>query len=68
MVKFDMYGRGLPLRMAILSTCQFAFIFFGYDQGVFSGIVGNENFLDVVGHPDPGVLGIIVYVREQEDD
>lgn len=34
----------------------------GYDQGVFSGIVGNEHFLDVVGHPDDTILGIIVAV------
>ncbi|OJJ39405.1 hypothetical protein ASPWEDRAFT_25241 [Aspergillus wentii DTO 134E9] len=62
MVKFNMYGRGLGLRMAILFTCQFAFIFFGYDQGVFSGIVGNEDFLKVMGHPSPGILGIIVSI------
>lgn len=29
MVKLNMYGRGLPLRMAIMFTCQLAFIFFG---------------------------------------
>lgn len=29
MVKLDIYGRGLPLRMAIMFTCQLAFIFFG---------------------------------------
>lgn len=25
-----------------------AFVLFGYDQGVFSGIVGNEDFLNTV--------------------
>lgn len=34
----------------------------GYDQGVFSGIVGNEDFLHVVDHPSPAVLGIIVSI------
>ena len=29
MVKLDLYGRGRPLRMAIMFTCQLAFIFFG---------------------------------------
>ena len=29
MVKFNMYGRGLALRMAIMFTCQMAFILFG---------------------------------------
>ena len=81
MVKFNIYGRGLGLRMAIMFTCQLAFIFFGrpsklysslitdvlitikgYDQGVFSGIVGNEDFLEVVNHPSPGILGIIVSI------
>lgn len=37
-------------------------IFLGYDQGVFSGIVGNEDFLDVVNHPSAGILGIIVSI------
>ncbi|KAJ5105884.1 hypothetical protein NUU61_003231 [Penicillium alfredii] len=62
MVKLDIYGRGLPLRMAIMFTCQLAFIFFGYDQGVFSGIVGNDDFLEVVRHPSAGILGIIVSI------
>lgn len=34
----------------------------GYDQGVFSGIVGNENFLDVVNHPGSALEGIIVSI------
>ncbi|CAG8939573.1 unnamed protein product [Penicillium salamii] len=80
MVKFDIYGRGRSLRVAIMFTCQLAFIFFGasdenaplpdlpsnvslgYDQGVFSGIVGNEDFLEIVRHPSPGILGIIVSI------
>ena len=83
MVKFNIYGRGLALRMAIMFTCQMAFILFGmftpplwsiveysnpsltnagYDQGVFSGIVGNADFLNVVNHPSAGILGIIVSI------
>lgn len=34
----------------------------GYDQGVFSGIVGNEDFLETMNHPDDTLLGIIVAV------
>lgn len=64
--------------MAIMFTCQMAFILFGmhpyespisrsltnpgYDQGVFSGIVGNADFLNVVNHPSAGILGIIVSI------
>ncbi|CAG8179075.1 unnamed protein product [Penicillium salamii] len=79
MVKFDIYGRGRSLRVAIMFTCQLAFIFFGasdenaplpdlpnvslgYDQGVFSGIVGNDDFLEIVRHPSPAILGIIVSI------
>ncbi|CAI7655684.1 hypothetical protein N7533_007271 [Penicillium manginii] len=62
MVKFDIYGRGRPLRVAIMFTCQLSFILFGYDQGVFSGIVGNEDFLEVVQNPSAGILGIIVSI------
>jgi hypothetical protein len=29
MVKINIYGRGRPLRMAIMFTCQLAFILFG---------------------------------------
>ena len=64
--------------MAIMFTCQMAFILFGmhpyespisrsltnpgYDQGVFSGIVGNADFLNVANHPSAGILGIIVSI------
>jgi MFS family permease len=34
----------------------------GYDQGVFSGIIGNSDFLRVVNNPDPSLLGIIVSI------
>ncbi|PLB53109.1 putative transcription factor TFIIIB complex subunit Brf1 [Aspergillus steynii IBT 23096] len=33
-----------------------------YNQGVFSGIVGNENFLDVVNHPSAVLVGFIVSI------
>ncbi|KAJ5439549.1 uncharacterized protein N7458_010547 [Penicillium daleae] len=62
MVKLNLYGRGRPLRIAIMFTCQLAFILFGYDQGVFSGIVGNDDFLEIVHHPSAGILGIIVSI------
>lgn len=34
----------------------------GYDQGVFSGIVENEDFLGTMGHPGDSLLGIIVSI------
>ncbi|KZW01150.1 hexose carrier protein [Exidia glandulosa HHB12029] len=57
---YNIFGRGWTLQLAITAACSMAFILFGYDQGVFSGIVGNDSFLDVVGHPSDSLLGIIV--------
>lgn len=60
--KFNWFGRGFKLRAAITIACQLAFVLFGYDQGVFSGIVGNQHFLDTFDHPSPGLEGIIVSI------
>ncbi|KAE8336660.1 hypothetical protein BDV24DRAFT_168091 [Aspergillus arachidicola] len=49
MVKLNMFGTGFTLQAAIWAACGMAFILFGYDQGVFSGIVENEDFLDTMG-------------------
>lgn len=35
---------------------------FGYDQGVFSGIVGNEDFRNTFGYPGQAEEGIIVSI------
>lgn len=56
------YGRGFKLRAAITIACQMAFVLFGYDQGVFSGIVGNADFLNTFNHPSPALEGIIVSI------
>ncbi|KAL2356833.1 general substrate transporter [Cryomyces antarcticus] len=61
-MQLQLFGRGFTLQLAITVACEMAFILFGYDQGVFSGIVGNQNFLDVIGHPGAGLLGIIVSI------
>ncbi|KAJ4377745.1 hypothetical protein N0V83_000575 [Neocucurbitaria cava] len=61
---FDWYRRGFKLRAAITIACQLAFVLFGYDQGVFSGIVGNEDFLNTFDHPSPGLEGIIVSIYD----
>ncbi|RDW86837.1 sugar transporter-like protein [Aspergillus mulundensis] len=60
MAKLEMYGRGLGLRMAILFTCLTAFVLFGYNQGAIAGVLENEDFRRVVGHPSSAVLGVIV--------
>lgn len=48
--------------LKLTSYIRTAFIFFGYDQGVFSGIVGNKDWLKVFHNPDTAVEGIIVSI------
>ncbi|KAL4926985.1 putative MFS sugar transporter [Aspergillus undulatus] len=62
MVQINMFGTGRTLQAAIWTACGMAFILFGYDQGVFSGIVENENFLEHMGHPGDSLMGIIVSI------
>lgn len=53
---------GKPTQFAITCTCLQAFLLFGYDQGVFGGLITNPDFLDTFGHPGTGFLGIIVSI------
>lgn len=62
MKQINLFGRGRKLRWAITFTCQIAFIFFGYDQGVFSGIVTNKDWLKTFDNPSSAVEGIIVSI------
>jgi len=39
------------LRAAVYAACLSAFIFFGYDQGVLSGLLENEYFQRQFGNP-----------------
>jgi MFS family permease len=59
---YNFFGSGFKLRAAITLACQCAFVLYGYDQGVFSGIVDNEDFLKQFGHPSAGLEGIIVSI------
>lgn len=45
------YGRGRPLRAAIQTCCLAAFLFFGYDQGNFGGILQNPDWLETFDYP-----------------
>jgi MFS family permease len=54
------YGPGRPTRIGISACCLAAFLFFGFDQGVFSGILQNEHWLDLFNHPDDTETGILV--------
>lgn len=60
--KYNVFGTGLKLKIAIVVSCQCAFVLFGYDQGVFSGIVTNSNWKETFGHPGSSLEGIIVSI------
>ncbi|KAF3762659.1 general substrate transporter [Cryphonectria parasitica EP155] len=62
MIQTNWFGSGFKLRVAITVACQMAFVLFGYDQGVFSGIVGNEDWLETFGYPGSALEGIIVSI------
>lgn len=53
-------GRGKTLQAGITICCLVAFILYGYDQGVLSGILQNEDFLNQFNHPSDSETGIIV--------
>ncbi len=53
-----LFKRGRPLQAGIYTACLSAFLFFGYDQGVFSGILENQYWLDQFNHPSPIITGI----------
>ena len=52
--------RGPLLNAAITVASGAGFLLFGYDQGVFGGILTNNNFLELFDHPSPTVQGQIV--------
>ncbi|RSM09781.1 hypothetical protein CDV31_007521 [Fusarium ambrosium] len=53
-------GRGKGVRVGITICCLIAFVLFGYDQGVFGGILQNEDWLNQFDHPSDSKTGIIV--------
>jgi MFS family permease len=53
------FGRGRKLQRAITSCCLCAFILYGYDQGVFGGILENTDWLAQFGYPGDTLTGII---------
>lgn len=53
-------GRGFRLQTWITTSCLLSFILFGYDQGVFSGILQNEHWQNQFGNPSDVLTGLIV--------
>lgn len=52
--------RGTSLNVAITLASGSGFLLFGYDQGVFGGILTNNNFLGLYNHPGTTLQGQIV--------
>ncbi|KAF9467574.1 general substrate transporter [Collybia nuda] len=55
---FGMTGNQLNVWVTV--ACTTAMTLFGYDQGVFGGIIVTPDFLDTMGNPDPNLQGTIV--------
>jgi sugar porter (SP) family MFS transporter len=51
--------QGSALTRGITIACGAGFFLFGYDQGVFGGILTNENFLKTFNNPDATIQGQI---------
>ncbi|KAA8646687.1 sugar porter family MFS transporter [Aspergillus tanneri] len=47
-------------RYSITAACYSGFLLFGYDQGVFGGLLSNRHFLETFNYPSPTIQGQIV--------
>ncbi|KAL3428676.1 general substrate transporter [Aspergillus tetrazonus] len=56
----SIHPQGRVLSMGITVACGLAFMLFGYDQGVFGGILANPAFREQFDHPNTTVEGQIV--------
>ncbi|KAJ4345338.1 uncharacterized protein N0V89_011468 [Didymosphaeria variabile] len=52
--------QGDAVRYSITAACGSGFLLFGYDQGVFGGLLSNKPFLETFNHPSPTMQGQIV--------
>lgn len=49
--------KGRPLVASITSVCGTAFLLFGYDQGVMSGVVISKHWLNTMDDPSAALIG-----------
>lgn len=52
--------QGTVLSAGIALACGFGFLLFGYDQGIFGGVLNVERFLATFGYPDTTIQSQIV--------
>lgn len=53
-------SQGKSLQFGITAACGAGFLLFGYDQGIFGGLLDNEPFLSTFGNPNVTIQGQIV--------
>lgn len=51
--------RGKALIAVILLASGLDFLLFGYDQGLFGGILAGKRFSDMLGNPNPTMTGLV---------
>lgn len=56
--------RGRPLIGLILVVSGVQFTLFGFDQGLFGGILAGERFQDMLGHPNPTMAGLVTAIYD----
>jgi MFS family permease len=56
--------RGSALIAVILIASGLDFLLFGYDQGLFGGILAGPGFIEMLGHPSPTLTGLVTAVYD----
>ncbi|CAN8101245.1 unnamed protein product [Discula destructiva] len=56
--------RGKPLIVLILAVSGIQFTLFGYDQGLFGGILAGERFQIMLGRPNPTMSGLVTAIYD----
>ncbi|KAI5844619.1 general substrate transporter [Morchella snyderi] len=57
-------ARGAALRVLISIASSSAFLLFGYDQGVFAGLIGGDGFKNTFNNPDTTTIGTVTAIYE----
>ncbi|KAI5816614.1 putative Myo-inositol transporter 1 [Pyronema omphalodes] len=56
--------KGAALRVLVSIASSSAFLLFGYDQGVFAGLIGGNGFKDTFNNPSTTTIGTVTSIYE----
>ncbi|KAK5174697.1 uncharacterized protein LTR77_001779 [Saxophila tyrrhenica] len=56
--------RGSALIAVILTVSGLDFLLFGYDQGLFGGILAGDGFNEMLGNPSPTLTGLVTAIYD----